>query len=159
STTGPLRVRWINLKRLFDDYMSKKFGQSVETIRRKRGYKRHIQTRSEMDQAVFRLSQEMRRIGTSVLATKRAQLIVNGDQRESRISPFQLLLDEDVIIEEQNGVVYFVYEAFMEYIIAKSILANIRDKTRVRRHLLSMIQGSERFVNMRGSVLMALIML
>jgi hypothetical protein len=159
SVKGPLRVRWINLKRLFDDYRSKKFGQSVEMSQRKRGYKRHIHQRTEMDHAVSRLGMEMHRLGTAVLSTQKARELINAGRQDSRISAFQLLLNEDVIIEEHNGMLTFVYEAFMEYILARNMLAEVTNADEVRACILRMTAEAVRFGNMRGAVLMALVML
>lgn len=49
--------------------------------------------------------------------------MANRSESASRV--YNLLLNEDVIIEERGGQAYFVYEAFMEYEIAKGALAAV----------------------------------
>lgn len=156
---APLRVKHLNLKRLFDDYIRNKLERTVEVNARKRKYEPNIPGAGQLQTLVFGVAHAMRNNGKAVLDVGAVRSALGDARGESRVSPYNLLLDEDIIIEERSGRVYFVYEAFMEYAIARGALAGRKTKRSAMHALDQMVVEAKHFRNMSGVILMALVML
>jgi hypothetical protein len=154
---APSRVAAINLKKLFDDYLRVKLQRVVDASAVKRKYGEFKGNRT-IEARMLRIADCIRRRRLPYLIHEQVQEALEGEDVDSRASSLSLLLDEDVILEERSGRVFFVYEAFMEYAIAKSALREA-DARNARELLLQLAQETDGFRNMRGVVLMALVIL
>ncbi len=153
----PRRVTWISLKELFDAYLVAKTHRIAEISNRKTHEKAHEQTISFLVLCIAGKMWEKRK---TMLTGSDASLIFDTPNSVSPVTIQQLLLDEDVILGEENGQIYFVYEAFMEYAIAKYLLGSLADPNRNSLTDLfeNMIRTAGEFENMRGTMLMLLVM-
>lgn len=155
---APARVGTVNLKRLFDDYIRAKLQRLVEIGQTKIRYSGGCREKRTMEASIIRIASRIKQVNRPYLSRDEASATLEEKDIESRASTYSLLLDEDIILEERNGRVFFVYEAFMEYAIAKSMLQNIT-RENARALLDYMVNETHNFTNMRGVVLMTLIML
>jgi restriction endonuclease len=114
-------VRDIRLKELFDEY----FNRKVEQIRH---FLRHGNEQSVVDYMSKLIAYMFRNLSTSIFSTEISDATGDADLSTER-SLYLRLLDEDIIIEEQptdiinKRRVTFVYEEFMEYMLARTLLA------------------------------------
>jgi hypothetical protein len=72
---------------------------------------------------------------------------------------YRALLDEDIIIEEtiegrgrnKQNYISFVYEAFMEYLLARSVIHESSfDDERLLSRVLNLLENEDRFLNVKG---------
>jgi hypothetical protein len=156
---APARVRHMNLKRLFDDYLKAKLQLLVDKGHSKTKYSGGRVTEAvTLEHMMLQLASAMRARGAPMLSRNVVKSTLGTEDLDSRASVFQLLRDEEIIIEERQGNVFFVYEAFMEYAIAKSVLTAV-DTGEFAVKLDEMVREETTFKNMRGAVLMALVIL
>jgi hypothetical protein len=145
----------VRLFHLFGEYCKAKYG-NIHSRLRENGYKAELY---HVEDVALLLAQ------TCLRNKSRALNSVSISKALSKLSPhageiYRMLLDEDIIIEEtieqkKNSLerqVSFVYEAFMEYLMAKVLIRqSSTDKTlfvKVRR----LIHDEQVFVHARGIV-------
>lgn len=115
----------VRLKKLFDDYLSRK----LESIRHLSQNKKRTTTDIEDFLLIFAdtlLEKKSRKLAR----TEIKNIHYNSNDLDSINSVYTLLLNEEIIIEERPDEynhdinVVFTYDEFMEYIMAKSIIRN-----------------------------------
>lgn len=143
-------VRDIRLKELFDIYILRK----TEQIRRGMGHRNSDLVFRYLSNLVWFLFTNL----TTVISSAELEEITGEADTSTQDSLYLHLLDEDIIIEEQPGEeiqtrrVTFVYEEFMEYLLALSIV-KFPKKFGVKsvEDLFGMLRDSlEKWVNARG---------
>jgi hypothetical protein len=152
-------IKDIRLKELFDVYLENKTDQI-----------RHFLNHKNTDTVVrflLDMADHLYKYQATFLMTYDIHTATGHEDTSTQDSLYLRLLDEDIIIEEQPADnidyrrVHFVYEEFMEYIIAKSFLH------KKRRNLYSAIgdifnelnSALDNWVNARGVVEYLIIML
>jgi hypothetical protein len=129
------RLRDIRLKDLFDTYWDRKLGSIAERMIDQglpgvQPELRRLVGRCILDIAAHMLSQNVRSI--SVLT---AQRLSHSEMLPSQLqAAYGRILDEHIVLEElddwgttENTLVAFVFEEFMEYAMARAMLARWRD--------------------------------
>jgi hypothetical protein len=154
SVEGPTitlgHVQDIRLKELFDVYLSRKADQ----IRKLLGH----MNADQVSTYLFNLVSFMFRNLTTVISTTEVGDATGNPDTSTQQSLYLHLLDEDIIIEEQPGNdvhtrrVSFVYEEFMEYLLAKSIILQPKqfNITSVEDIFLMLDATLREWVNARG---------
>lgn len=148
KSLGPIRD--IRLRELFEHYLSRK----ADEIRRKLGHQNAV----EVEAYLTRLVSQMYVRATATLPLSEIAEITGVSDMGSDHSLYLHLLDEDIVIEEQPAdtvdekKVTFVYEEFMEFMLAKSIIAHhselgVPDLADIFAALKSLRSG---WVNARG---------
>lgn len=145
-------VASIRLKELFDIYFNRKADQIRQALRH--------HSSSQVSQAMLRLAGTMRTYRTQTLPAEDA--IAQGGDTENTVeeSIYVRLLDEDIIIEEKPGdslaarQVSFVYEEFLEYLVARGLFASSRQAHfREAARVVNLLAAEVRtWVNARGVV-------
>lgn len=154
SIEGPLvtlgEVSDIRLKELFDVYLKRK----VEQIRTYMGHRNADSVLRFLFDLVSFLFKKL----TTVMSTIEIEEATGDPDTSSQNSLYLRLLDEDIIIEEQPSAelgtrrVSFVYEEFMEYVLALSIVKfpkrfGVSDVNGLFKKLNTSLEG---WVNARG---------
>jgi hypothetical protein len=153
STDGDVRelgrISDIRLKELFDTYIVNK----TEQVRLALGHRDSAAVRRYL----YRLVGYM--FGRAVTNVSSLELgAATGDEATSTYdSLYVKLLDEDIIIEERPGDttderrVSFVYEEFMEFLLARSMLTGDRDARPIALEVFAALdQQLAKWVNARG---------
>lgn len=147
---GPIKD--IRLKELFDEYYTRKIEQIRYFLRHKNA---DVVSRFILDIAFF-----LYKNTTTHVLTDEIYDATGHSDTSTESSLYLRLLDEDIVIEEdptgniESRKVYFVYEEFMEYVLAKAFLVKYK-KTRKKTIFeiyddLKMV--SEEWVNARGVI-------
>lgn len=114
------QVRDIRLKELFDIYLSRKADQIRKALAHRNS---DLVLRYLLNLVAFMFTKV-----TTVLKTSDIENATGDPNTSTEDSLYLRLLDEDIIIEEQPGDdinsrrISFVYEEFMEYLLARSIV-------------------------------------
>ncbi|MFC1792952.1 hypothetical protein ACFL3Q_05135 [Planctomycetota bacterium] len=143
-------VRDIRLKELFDEYVDKKTGQIRHFL--------HHRDRRKVNRFILSMADYMFSERRTSILTPQIEEATGESDIDSERSIYVKLLDEDIIIEEEPTeqvdcrLVRFVYEEFMEYILAKSFLSRFR---RLKRYAIGDYFKAEKdkaadWVNFRG---------
>ena len=153
-------IREIRLKKLFDDYWIRKISNTKNAL----GFR----TSRDVELFLYAISDYMWRNGTrdiplSEIGEKLQRYrIFNSDK-----SIYIRVLDEDIIIEEGSSPsiepwVTFVYDEFMEYSIAKGILASLPENIefpKLEQKINELLGIYEEFPNIEGVISYLCIML
>lgn len=140
----------IRLRELFEKYFLKKTDQISKSLG-------HLNTQMIL-RYLYNLVGYMMQNASPVILTNEIESATGNHDTSTQDSFFVHLLDEDIIIEEQpsdtpeSRLVSFVYEEFMEYLIARALLSpetpyGVQDIEELFGRLNTM---SERLVNARG---------
>ncbi len=139
----------IRLWQLFTLYWTRK----LELIRKRLG---HVNEHS-ISQFLMRLADFMYSQCTTDIKTDKLAEVTEESDISTESSLYLRVLDEDIIFEEQPTGdvtvrrVFFVYEEFMEYILARSRLEEVRSKNRNCSELFKELRGKfDSWVNARG---------
>lgn len=140
----------IRLKELFDEYIARKAEQIRETL--------HHANTNNIIGFLFRLVNYFFANSLSSLPTTEIGIATGEGDLSSERSVYLALLDEDIILEERPATapniryVSFVYEAFMEYLVAKAILTypEIYRLDSEQAIVSRLEEVSERWINAQG---------
>jgi hypothetical protein len=142
----------IRLKKLFDEYYNKKLDQI-------RCFLHHLNT-DAISNFLLGLTQHLFQNRSSFIYTDEIKAATGCDDTSSENSIYTRLLDEDIIIEEEptqdifQRRVNFVYEEFMEYVLAKSLIYNCskNDFNNLEDIFNGLVSIVNEWVNARGVI-------
>jgi hypothetical protein len=143
-------VRDIRLTELFQVYVDRK----IEQIREALG---HRDTRM-IQRYLYSIALEMFNVSSGVLSLDDLETATGESDTSTPTSIYVRLLDEDIILEEHPGEaiderkVSFVYEEFMEFLLARSLVGRSGHKERYTSAQLFQLldDSSQQWVNARG---------
>lgn len=152
------RIHDIRLKNLFDEYWSTK----LETIR----LKLHYRTSAPIDDFLVNLAGLMLRLRKRWLTVEEVSAGISATDMERSDSPYVAILDEGVILEraqvsKDTRVIGFVYEEFMEYVMAKWVYRAVETLAvdELRATLARMMTQRGRSPNLPGTMRYLAVML
>jgi len=147
------RITDVRRRELFALYCDRKF---KEVARRMGHFDQY-----GVERAIHFLSQRIRKVGRREVAFDSIADAFGGVDSRSADSLYSRILDEDIIIEERPGgdtsevVVSFVYDEFMEYLIATGIINDIRrggqvDSTKAMSQIDALAADAATFISAVG---------
>ncbi len=147
-------IKEVRLFRLFGEYCRVKYGNICENLKAD-GYfvaEKQIEEVSYLI-AELCLQNKRRALAAELLLTSIQKVTIHAAHI------YRALLDEDIVIEETIEIkqrklertTSFVYEAFMEYLMAKVLLFNCDNKdSKLASHVKKLLAGDSEFVHVRG---------
>ncbi len=147
-------LKEVRLFHLFGEYCRVKF-QNIEATMKAKGY---AITYDEVEKIVYSIADKCLLHKNRALSTESvAESLFTNSETSSEI--YRLLLDEDIIIEETlepdkgkfKKYVAFVYEAFMEYLMAKVLLQiSGANDLLLSQKINQLIKDEKKFIHVRG---------
>lgn len=114
------KIEDIRLKQLFDEYVEKKTAHIRKMLLHHNSH--------EVSRFIFSLARHLFVEARSALSTTEVAMVTEHPDISTESSLYLRFLDEDIIIEEQPTdsvaarTVTFVYEEFMEYLVARALI-------------------------------------
>lgn len=147
-------IKEVRLFRLFGEYCRVKYGNICESLKAD-GY---FVTEKEIEEVSYLIAElclqkKRRALAAEVLMTSIQKRSIHGAH------VYRALLDEDIVIEETLEIkghklertTSFVYEAFMEYLMAKVLLFNCdNEDTKLSSQVKNLLEADSEFVHVRG---------
>lgn len=162
SSNSVISIEDIRLKGLFDVYWTKKIISSKESL--------GLRSARNIEDYLCLIARKMRFIRDRSLSIAEIAKITKIDDFDTKESIFTSILDEGIILEHsplgmddfREPRITFVYDEFMEYVIAKDILRNniLSDSPEKMKYKLErIVDSARRFNSMVGVITYLLPML
>ena len=154
-------IRNIRLLELFDQYWTRKIEEPFRAV-----HPRATKGVGPGARYLLDIAREFLKAQQASIDKERLAEVTGERDQEERDSTYLRLLDEDVILEEESRpnsytIVKFVYEEFMEYVIARHVLEETRrlPAAEVEKYVVDFISTVPAFLRGLGTMVFLALML